>query len=604
MARSSRYQDIYPISLRELELIEVTDINPGMRRLVFTGDLHAHERDGVMMPELISDGFDDDVRIIFPHPDTGERPYPAPLGDGNLDWTAEIKDLFRAYTVRTFDKEAGTLTIDFARHGSGLAEDFSATAAPGQKIWIAGPKNCGALPTHTEWLLLVGDETALPAISRCLEELPESHPVTAVIEVAEPEHIQQLATRADARIHWCVRSKGESFAEALRHITWREGIPFLWAAGEALKLRGVRAFAKEKDIPREHIEIHGYWREVGEDASSTGALMELAELAETTPAIALQAAASLGIFPAIADGATSPQALAERCNLNPDTLLRFLRYLAAINLVELSFQEEDASHHVQLSSLGALLADPESPVNARLTGVQALLNQAMFRLEEALRRDSAVPIGFGIETLGQILDNSPHLAFGLAEQESAMAGWTAPALAANVNVLSTHSPTVAFLGPGAAVYADEVLRAVPEAQGIIAAHSAPGVPLEQVARLDDVNHVRRDRAQAQEWEAGHPLPAEAAVIVDPFSLAAPAQVPQILAGLGVQKITCISALVPEAGGDEHDYEQDLQRLCLRGTKVPTQRDLARAIAEAGFVVESATWVGWGKHCITAVRADS
>lgn len=604
MARSSRHQDIYPISLRELELIEATDINPGMRRLVFTGDLHAHLRDGVMMPELISDGFDDDVRIIFPHPETGERPYPRPLGDGNLDWNAEIKDLFRAYTVRAFNKEAGTLTIDFARHGSGLAEDFSAQAKVGQKIWIAGPKNCGALPAHTDWLILAGDETALPAMSRCLEELPAGHPVTAVIEVAEADHIQQLDTRADARIHWCVRAKGESFAEALRHITWREGTPFLWAAGEALKLRGVRAFAKEKEIPREHIEIHGYWREVGEDASSTGALMELAELAETTPAIALQAAASLGIFPAIADGATSPQALAERCNLNPDTLLRFLRYLAAINLVELRFQEEDASHHVQLSSLGALLADPESPVNARLTGVQALLNQAMFRLEEALRRDSAVPIGFGSETLGQILDNSPHLAFGLAEQESAMAGWTAPALAANVNVLSTHSPTVAFLGPGAAVYADEVLRAVPEAQGVIAAHGAPGVPLEQVARLDDVNHVRRDRAQAQEWEAGHPLPAEAAVIVDPFSLAAPAQVPQILAGLGVQKITCISALVPEAGGDEHDYEQDLQRLCLRGTKVPTQRDLARAIAEAGFVVESATWVGWGKHCITAVRADS
>lgn len=603
MARSSRYQDIYPISLRELQLIEVTDINPGMRRLVFTGDLHAHERDGVMMPELISDGFDDDVRIIFPHPETGERPYPKPLGDGNLDWNAEIKDLFRAYTVRAFDKEAGTLTIDFARHGSGLAEDFSANATPGQKIWIAGPKNCGALPTHTDWLLLVGDETALPAMSRCLEELPEGHPVTAVIEVAEPEHIQQLDTRADARIHWCVRTKGESFAEALRHITWREGTPFLWAAGEALKLRGVRAFAKEKEIPREHIEIHGYWREVGEDASSTGALMELAEMAETTPAIALQAAASLGIFPAIADGATTPQALAERLNLNPDTLLRFLRYLASINLVELTFDEEASSHQLGLSNLGSLLADPESPVNARLSGVQALLNQAMFRLEEALRRDSAVPIGFGKETLGEILQNSPHLAFGLAEQEATMAGWTAPALAANVSVLSAQGPKVAFLGPGAAVYADEVLRAVPEAQGIVAVQSAPGVPLEQLARLDDVNQARRHRVEAYEWEPGHPLPAEAAVVVDPFSLAAPARVPLILAGLGVQKITCVSALVPETGGEDHDYEQDLERLCLRGTKVPTQRDLSRAIAEAGFVVESSTWVGWGKHCITAVRAD-
>lgn len=603
MARSSRHQDIYPISLRELELTEVTDINPGMRRLVFTGDLHAHLRDGVMMPELISDGFDDDVRIIFPHPETGERPYPRPLGDGNLDWNAEIKDLFRAYTVRAFNKEAGTLTIDFARHGSGLAEDFSAQAKVGQKIWIAGPKNCGALPAHTDWLILAGDETALPAMSRCLEELPAGHPVTAVIEVAEAEHIQQLDSRADARIHWCVRAQGESFAEALRHITWREGTPFLWAAGEALKLRGVRAFAKEKEIPREHIEIHGYWREVGEDASSTGALMQLAELAETTPAIALQAAASLGIFPAIADGASTPQALAQRLNLNPDTLLRFLRYLASIDLLDLQFNEEDGSHHLALSSLSSLLADSESPVNARLSGMQALLNQAMFRLEEALRNNQAVPIGFGNHTLAQILEQSPQLAFGLSEQESVMAGWTAPALAANVNVLSTQGPSIAFLGPGAAVYADEVLGALPEATAIIATPAHPEVPLEQLARLDDVNHTRRDRAQAYSWAPGEPVPADAAVVVDPFALGEPAQVPQILAGLRVHKLTCVSALVPETGGEDHDYEQDLQRLCLKGTKVPTQRDLARAIVDAGFLVEAATWVGWGKHCISALSPN-
>ena len=67
MPRISRDTDIYPISLRELEVVRVEDVTPGMRRVTFGGPgLHAHTRDGVAVPALVSDGFDDDIRIIFP----------------------------------------------------------------------------------------------------------------------------------------------------------------------------------------------------------------------------------------------------------------------------------------------------------------------------------------------------------------------------------------------------------------------------------------------------------------------------------------------------------------------------------------------------------
>ncbi|MFR4189714.1 MAG: siderophore-interacting protein, partial [Corynebacterium variabile] len=212
MPRISRDTDIYPISLRELEVLRVEDITPAMRRVTFGGaGLLAHTRDGEPVPALVSDGFDDDVRLILPDPETGDRPYPKSLGDGRLDWNEQVNDLFRTYTVRTWTPDAGEygeLAIDFARHGAGLAEGWSASASAGDRVFIAGPKNCGAHPSHTDWLLLVGDETALPAIGRCLENCPAGHPVVAVVEVPTRADIQDIDCAADLDMHWVVRDEG------------------------------------------------------------------------------------------------------------------------------------------------------------------------------------------------------------------------------------------------------------------------------------------------------------------------------------------------------------------------------------------------------------
>lgn len=56
-----------------------------MRRITLSGEqLQEHERDGISVPSLLSHGFDDDVRLIFPDPETGERPHPIAQNDGKL----------------------------------------------------------------------------------------------------------------------------------------------------------------------------------------------------------------------------------------------------------------------------------------------------------------------------------------------------------------------------------------------------------------------------------------------------------------------------------------------------------------------------------------
>ena len=272
MARTSRAREMNPIVLRDLRVARAEDITPSMRRITLVGEqLGAHVVHGVEFPALVSAGFDDSLRMIFPNPTTGQRPCPTRGADGKLEWTEEAKSHYRAYTVRSFNAEAGELVVDFARHGHGLAEDWSAHAQPGDPVYIAGPKGSSALPTHTDWLLLAGDETALPAMGRAVESLPSNHPAIAFIEVPTEADVQDLRHGDNVDLRWVIRERGGDFvAEVLQFFDATpdgpasakrpHGVPFLSAAGEAERLKPLRQLAKDKRIPPEHVQITGYWR--------------------------------------------------------------------------------------------------------------------------------------------------------------------------------------------------------------------------------------------------------------------------------------------------------------------------------------------------------
>src|SRR2546429_3762223 len=79
----------------------------------------------------------------------------------------------RTYTVRSHDPAAGELAIDFVYHGDeGLAGPWAAAARPGDTLSLAGPGGAYAPDPAADWHLLVGDESALPAIGAALEAMP------------------------------------------------------------------------------------------------------------------------------------------------------------------------------------------------------------------------------------------------------------------------------------------------------------------------------------------------------------------------------------------------------------------------------------------------
>ncbi|MCH6197171.1 SIP domain-containing protein [Corynebacterium mastitidis] len=553
MSKNSRHRDIYPVSVRDLEVVEVIDLNPGMRRVVLGGEqLAAHTYAGFEVPALVSDGFDDDVRLIFPDPATGQRPRPEPDAHGVNQWTAETKDLFRTYTVRRWEPEAGRLTVDFAHHEQGLADEWARRARVGDRLWVAGPKNCLHLPAHTDWLLLAGDETALPAMSRCLEELPAGHRCLVIAEVARREHIQELSSAAEAEVRWVVRAEGGSLAEAVAEAQFPPGTPYAWVAGEAGSLRQIRRDLKERGVKPQHLEVTGYWRRRAvaqdEEKANTGYALftQLAALMDPVPGFAVRAAMRAGVFAAIADAhAPELQELSRATGIEGDALGRLLRYLESLGLIA------RAGRGYALTALSRELADEESHIFEHLAGVSARRTLAVVGIEEVLRTGAPRPVRFD--------------AAEWEEEAEESAQWVAPALADALG----PTASVAVTGPGARVYAEEFRR-------------------------------RGAAATAARWEDLAGARAEATILVDPFGQAPPERIAGCLRSLD-GRVGLLTRITPEGEDTEHDFAEDVVRLCLNGTRVPDAEDVADLARAAGMTVARTARVGWSSTLVWLER---
>ena len=101
-----------------------------------------------------------------------------------------LGDVVRTYTVRELDVATGTLAIDFVVHpGTGVASTWALAASPGDVLEVRGPGGAYAPDPEADWHLLVGDESALPAVAAALEALPATAVAKVVLEVDGPDDV-------------------------------------------------------------------------------------------------------------------------------------------------------------------------------------------------------------------------------------------------------------------------------------------------------------------------------------------------------------------------------------------------------------------------------
>ncbi|MDF2980112.1 MAG: Siderophore-interacting protein, partial [Actinomycetospora sp.] len=241
---------------RLAEVVRVQRLTPRMARVTLSGDFG----------ELPGAAATDHVKVFFP---TGrdELPVMPQVGEhGLVPPPPGTPRTYRDYTVRRLDREAGELDLDMVVHAGGLAGAWAATARPGLKVGVLGPRGSEVVDDTLDWYVLAGDETALPAIGRWLAELPAGARAEVFCEVADAAEEQELASAADVTVHWLHRDgvpAGEAalLHDALAAVTLPPGRGFVWVAGEAGALRPVRRMLRARpDVCSRHLDVDGYWR--------------------------------------------------------------------------------------------------------------------------------------------------------------------------------------------------------------------------------------------------------------------------------------------------------------------------------------------------------
>ncbi len=203
------------------------------------------------------------VKIVFPLPGVA---YPEPFDIDTIraELPREQWPSTRTYTVRALDRDAGELTIDFVHHGdAGLAGPWAAAARPGDVLRLLGPGGAYFPDPDVDWHLVVGDESALPAIAAACERVPAGVPVLAVLEVADAAEEQPLACPGQLRVTWVHRDAAApgALVAAVRDLQFPPGQVQAFVHGEAGFVRDVRRhLVDERGVARERLSVSGYWR--------------------------------------------------------------------------------------------------------------------------------------------------------------------------------------------------------------------------------------------------------------------------------------------------------------------------------------------------------
>lgn len=261
MTRHAHQMQRHTVVLREIEVLRTERLTPHMQRVVFGGDA---------LRGFHSASPDDHAKLFFPN-GAGQLVLPA-HGQGRLAFPEGVEPSpMRDYTPRRYDAETNELTVDFVLHGDGPAAAWAEQARPGQRIGAGGPRGSFVVAEDFDHYVMIGDETALPAIGRWLEELPYGTHAIVLMEIPGSADRQMLESRAQVDFAWLERdnldaASSQLLEHALAQLPTPEGDTFWWIAAESSRARRMRQYlSDERNIPKEWLRATGYWKAEGSD---------------------------------------------------------------------------------------------------------------------------------------------------------------------------------------------------------------------------------------------------------------------------------------------------------------------------------------------------
>jgi iron complex transport system ATP-binding protein len=195
----------------DVAVVRVRALSPNLSRFTLGGSDLEH---------FAVTGYDQRIKLILPLPGVGLAPMPR-TENWYGAWRALPPDLqnpIRTYTVRSVRREFGEIAVDIVMHGdSGPASAWASTARPGDPLIVVGPNHhfdgeCGGVdfapPAQTGLHLLIGDETALPAIAAILEKLAPDARGIALVETPHADDRLALGNHPGIEVRLVARGDG------------------------------------------------------------------------------------------------------------------------------------------------------------------------------------------------------------------------------------------------------------------------------------------------------------------------------------------------------------------------------------------------------------
>lgn len=239
---------------RLLQVRRSIRITPRMVRVTLAGD---------ELAGFPGDGPDRRIKLFFPVPGQERPAVPRASSGGPLWPPGQARPTIRTYTVRRYDATAGELDVDFVLHGEhGPAAVWARDARPGAWVGVSEPGGRYEPDPSAAYHLVIGDETALPAVATVLEALPADVRAHVFLEVADAAEVQELPGDGDVVwLHRDGRRAGEPLADAVRSAELPDGPGQAWLSGESACVKELRRhLIEDRGFDRRAVYATGYWR--------------------------------------------------------------------------------------------------------------------------------------------------------------------------------------------------------------------------------------------------------------------------------------------------------------------------------------------------------
>lgn len=249
-----------------VEVARREQVSPHVICVTLTGE------DFARLPEH---GLDQWFRLFLPR-EEGETSFDLPEQLGVMGYLkflrmpSATRPIMRNYTVREFRKPALELDVDFVVHGDdGPASRWAQRVEPGGRVALLDQGRGYEWASDTAFHVLVGDETALPAVVGILRDLPRDARGIAIIEVPEASDAQAVDAPAGVEVRWLDRAAsdaphgkpGRLALEALRGVRPASpGATTAYVCGEQELAAEGRRHLVSVGVPKPRITFAGYWR--------------------------------------------------------------------------------------------------------------------------------------------------------------------------------------------------------------------------------------------------------------------------------------------------------------------------------------------------------